>query len=121
MVLIFVAICLSEWGRRKAKHYSYDISLKEWLENNIRDFDKSIVRLKKSWFLKYGFGMLFLSIFIILRIFIVGLDHMIVLLAYAVGLTSMIIASKIGTRATLRRMEKSRSGLQELYDQLYYR
>ncbi len=88
LAVLFVAFFLSERGRRKAKRYSFDVPLKEWIEHNIRDFDKGIVRLKRSWFLKYGFGVLALLIFIAIRIFLVGFDTTVVLVALAAGLIS---------------------------------
>ncbi len=118
LIVLFVAFFLSEWGRREAKRYSFDVPLKEWIEHNIRDFDKGIERLKRSWLLKYGFGVLALLIFIAIRIFIVGFDTTVVFVALAAGLISLIIASTIGTKKTLKRMTETRDGLQDLYDQL---
>lgn len=118
MVLLLGAICVSEWGRRKAQRYSFDMPLKEWIESRIRDFDKGIERSRKNWFLRYGLGLITLLIFCLIYIFTVGFIIKVLLIQLVSGLTALAIVSSIGNKIVIKRMVKTRTQLQELLDQL---
>lgn len=117
MVLIFGAVCISEWGRRRAQRYSFDMPLKEWIELRIRDFDKGIKRSGK-WFWRFGLGITLLLLFCLIYILTVGFSFKILLIQLISGLTSLFIASIISNRISMKRMIETRQQLQELYNQL---
>lgn len=118
MVLLLGAICVSEWERRKAQRYSFDMPLKEWIESRIRNFDKGIERSRRNWFLRYGLGLITLLIFCLIYIFTVGFIIKVLLIQLVSGFTALAIASSIGNKIVIRRMVKTRTQLQELLDQL---
>lgn len=118
MVLLLGAVCFSEWGRRKTQRYSFDVSLKEWVELRIREFDKGIERIKRNWFWKYGAGLTVLLIFCLIYIFTVGFSLKVLLIQLVAGLAALAIASTIGNKISMKRMIETRKQLQELYDQL---
>lgn len=118
MLLLLGAVCVSEWGRRKVQRYSFDMSLKEWVELRIRYFDKGIERNKKNWMLRYGLGLSTLLIFCLIYILTVGFALKVLLIQLASGLTAFVIASTIGNKISIRRMVETRTQLQDLLNQL---
>ncbi|MEG1414711.1 MAG: hypothetical protein RSC35_06070 [Mucinivorans sp.] len=118
MTLLFGAICVSEWGRRKAQRYPFDMPLKEWIESRIRDFDKGIERIRKNWMLRYGFGLITLLVFCLIYIFTMGFVLKVLLIQLASGLVALAIASSIGNKIVVRRMVETRTQLQGLLEQL---
>lgn len=118
MVLLFSAICVSEWGRRKAQRYSFDMPLKEWIKSQIRDFDKGLERSRKNWFLRYGLGLITLLVFCLIYIFTMGFVLKVLLIQLASGLIALAIVSFIGNKIVIRRMVETRTQLQELLEQL---
>lgn len=118
MVLLLGAICVSEWGRRKAQRYSFDMPLKEWIESRIQDFDKGIERIKKNWILRYGLGLITLLVFCLIYIFTMGFIFKVLLIQLGSGLIALVIASSIGNKIVTRRMVETRTQLQELLEQL---
>lgn len=118
MGLLLGAISVSEWGRRKAQHYSFDMPLKEWIQSRIRDFDKGIERTKKNWFLRYGLGLITLLVFCLIYIFTMGFVLKVLLMQLVSGLVALAIASSIGNKIVIRRMVETRTQLQELLEQL---
>lgn len=119
MVLLLGAICVSEWGRRKAQRYSFDVPLKEWIELRIRYFDEGIERSEKNWFLKHGLGVITLLIFCLIYIFTMGFILKVLLIQLGAGLMVLAIVSPIGNKILIRRMIETRTQLQELLDQLH--
>lgn len=118
MVLLLGAICVSEWGRRKAQRYSFDMPLKEWIKSRIRDFDKGIERSRKNWFLRYGLGLITLLVFCLIYIFTMGFVLKVLLIQLVSGLIALAIASYIGNKIVIRRMVETHTQLQELLEQL---
>ena len=118
MVLLLGAICVSEWGRRKAQRYSFDMPLKEWIDSRIQDFDKGLDRSKKNWFLRYGLGLITLLVFCLIYIFTMGFILKVLLIQLVSGLVALAIASSIGNKIVIRRMAETRAQLQELLEQL---
>lgn len=118
MVLLLGAICISEWGRKKAQCYSFDMPLKEWIESRIQDFDKGIERSRKNWFLRYGLGLIILLVFCLIYIFTMGFVLKVLFIQLVSGLIALAIASPIGNKIVIRRMVESRIQLQKLLDQL---
>lgn len=115
--LLLGAICISEWGRRKAQRYSCDMPLKKWIELQIRDFNKSIERSKKNWMLRYGLGIITLLIFCLIYLSTVGFTLKVLLIQLGSGLVTLGIASFIGNKVLIKRMLETRKQLQEVLNQ----
>ena len=118
-IILFGAIWILIFSRRKIQHYSYNMPLKDWIESRIREFDKSINMKKRYLFaMTYGLGFLFLSVFCTLLVLTAGFTLSKLASPVSSGLISIIIFSEIGKRMIMKRMIKTRKQLQELYDQL---
>lgn len=118
-IILVIAIYASIFSRRKMLKYSFDVNLKSWIESRIKEFDRSINRKKRYWFvMTYGVGVLFLVSFCAILILTSGFTLTRVIIPFIVGLTSLIISAEIGKRIAIKRMIETRKRLQELHDQL---